>query len=105
MKKSFAGSEGKKPSRVLATVILAINTMLITAGIGTMLGGKLKEGLIQFLLVVIGVSMGVYGFLTPAPVLAAFLVMTGVSMVLGGWIWSIVSGIVLVRKAALAAIS
>ena len=102
MKKEKLKREAKKPSIKLATAALAINTLLITAGLGTILGGNVKKGLIQFLLVVIGGSMAVFGFqsMLRSLVLGVLLVMTGVLMVLAGWVWAIISGVILIRKAS-----
>jgi hypothetical protein len=92
----------KKPSQVFAASSLLINA-IIMPGLGTLIGGKIKEGLIQLfvlflgglVIIFIGILLGVI-----SPIAGSILAVLGGLMVIASWIWGIVSGALLVRAAA-----
>lgn len=73
----------------LAIVALLLNVLLIP-GLGTLIGGKIKTGIIQMSLMVLGVIF----------IFTIIGIVIGVPLVLGTWIWGIASGVQLIQKAA-----
>ena len=72
-----------KPSQTVAIVALILN-IIIMPGLGTLVGGRIKEGVWQLILFFVG------GFLS------IFLV--GIPLVIAAWIWGIVSGVRLIQE-------
>ncbi|MBS3133554.1 hypothetical protein J4470_05550 [Candidatus Woesearchaeota archaeon] len=102
-------AEGKKPSMALAVASLIINAFLLP-GLGTSLGGKTKQGILQLVIFVGGFLIGIFATLMAVLTMAvssisgiilAFLAISGGAMMLAGWIWAIISGAMLVREASL----
>ncbi|MBS3168032.1 hypothetical protein J4216_02840 [Candidatus Woesearchaeota archaeon] len=75
---------GKKPDKTLAIIGLLIN-VLIFPGLGTIIGGKTKTGIIQLVLMVVSIPL--------------MLVLIGFLLAFGIWIWGIVSGVQLIQEA------
>ncbi|MCH8519798.1 MAG: hypothetical protein LAT82_03515 [Nanoarchaeota archaeon] len=71
-------------SQGLAIVCLLLNILLLP-GLGSLIGGKKKEGIWQLVLVVISIPLAI--------VLIGFV--TG----LAAWIWGIITGIQIVKEA------
>ena len=94
------GSE--KPRMAIAVVALIINALLLP-GLGTLIGGKTKDGLIQLLALTLGgFCLGVLSMVmavSTANFVFLLLAMLGGLIMLAGWIWAIVSGITLVKNA------
>lgn len=85
----------------VAVIALVINALV--PGLGTIIGGRVKTGLIQFLLLfLLGLSIGVLGAkITPASLLLGTgMALVGGIMLLTGWIWAILSSAMLIKKAA-----
>lgn len=99
-KTSSVPSASPKKSKAFAA--LAINALMVTAGLGTILGGRTKQGLMQVLLVIAGGSLAVFGFrnMLASQLLGMLFVTVGVLMVLSGWVWSLITGMLLVREAS-----
>jgi len=77
-------STGKRNTRTLAAVALILN-LIILPGLGTLIGGKTREGVLQIILVVVGVVLSI--------------VFIGIPMVIAAWIWGLVSGVRLIQEA------
>ncbi len=91
-----------KPSMAIAIVALLINVFI--PGLGTIIGGKLKNGLFQLLLLWLGgIMLAFVGFALAAasPIAGLVITMLGSLMVLTGWVWAIISGVFLIRNASL----
>lgn len=71
-------------SQGLAIVCLLLNVLLLP-GLGSLIGGKKKEGIWQLVLVVISIPLAI--------ILVGFL--TG----LAAWIWGIITGVQIVKEA------
>ena len=96
-----------KPSRVLAVVALMINAFLLP-GLGTLLGGRTRQGILQLIMFIGGLILGIAATVLVVPALVVslvlglflvFLVMTGAVMMVIGWAWAVISGAILIRKA------
>lgn len=75
--------ENKKISESLAIVCLLLN-IVVLPGLGTLIGGKKKDGILQLVLFLIGIPLS--------------FVLIGIPLVLGAWIWAIVSGVQLIKE-------
>tara|TARA_Y100000310_G_C20484934_1_gene716443 strand:+ start:381 stop:779 length:399 start_codon:yes stop_codon:yes gene_type:complete len=84
-----------KPDKAVAIVALILN-ILIMPGLGTLIGGKVKEGIWQLVLLFGG---AVIGILLIVSVIALPL---GILLVIFGpliaWIWALVSGVQLIQE-------
>ncbi len=85
-KRKSRSSSGRKANKSLAIVALIIN-ILFPLGIGSMIGGKVKAGIWQALLFVVGAVIWYADF-------GAGLILCTVS-----WIWGVVSGIQMIQEA------
>lgn len=74
----------KKPSQGIAIAALLLN-ILVMPGLGSLIGGKTTEGIVQLLLFVFGVPL-------------SFLLI-GIPLVMVAWIWGLVVGIQLIKEA------
>ena len=72
----------KQNNMGLAIVALILN--LILPGVGSLIGGKTKEGIWQLVLVIIGLPL--------------MLVLIGFPIILIAWIWGIVTGAKLIQE-------
>ncbi len=93
---------GGKPSMAVAVIALLINILLIP-GLGTIVGGRMKQGLVQLLLLWLGgIIVTFLGFflVIASPMAGLVVAMLGSIMVLSGWVWAIVSGVLIVRDAS-----
>ena len=89
VKKASAKRVVKKVSRTgksmgLAVVALILN-ILILPGLGSLIGGKIKAGVWQLVLAIVGA------------ILSIFLI--GIPLLLAAWIWGIVTGVRLIQEA------
>lgn len=71
-------------SQGLAIVCLLLNVLLLP-GLGSLIGGKKKEGIWQLVLVIISIPLAI--------ILIGFL--TG----LAAWVWGIITGVQIVKEA------
>jgi len=72
-----------KISQGLAIGALLLN-VLVLPGIGSLIAGRITEGILQLLLAVIGIPL-------------SFIVI-GIPLVLAAWIWGLVTGIQLIQQ-------
>ena len=73
----------RRPTMEIAIISLILN--IIVPGLGSIIGGKTKQGIWQVILLVIGTILSVIGI--------------GIFMILIAWIWALVSGIHLIMDA------
>lgn len=74
----------KKISEARAILCLILNT-LILPGLGSLIGRRKKEGAWQLTIFLLGIPL--------------ILVLIGIPMVIGAWIWGIVTGVDLLEEA------
>lgn len=74
----------KKNRDITIPVIALILNILILPGLGSIVGGKTKEGIWQIILFVIGVLLS--------------FVLIGIPLLIAVWIWGIVTGIKLIKE-------
>ena len=77
-------SRKKKVSQGLAIAALLLN-VLVLPGLGTLIAGRTKTGVQQIVLAVVSIPL--------------MLVLIGFPMMLGAWVWGLVSGIEIVQNA------
>jgi TM2 domain-containing membrane protein YozV len=75
---------GKKPSQGIAIAALLLN-ILVLPGLGTIIGGRTTQGVIQLVLFIIGIPLS--------------MVLIGIPLVIAMWIWALVSGIQIIKEA------
>ena len=84
-----------KKNHTLAIVGLILN-ILILPGLGSLIGGKTKQGVWQIALVVGSLALG---FLLTLTIFGAII---GIPLIVGGpmagWIWSLVTGIQMIQE-------
>ncbi len=93
---------GRRPSMAVAVIALLLNVLLIP-GLGTILGGRMKHGLFQLLVLWLGgIVVTFIGFFMAmaSPMAGIVVAMLGSLMVLAGWVWAIISGVLIVRDAS-----
>jgi TM2 domain-containing membrane protein YozV len=73
-------------TQTIAIVALLLN-LLVLPGLGTIIAKRVKTGVIQLVLFVVGI-----------PLVLAFGL--GLLLMLGAWIWSLVTGIQLIQEAS-----
>lgn len=73
----------KKVSEALAIVALLLN-ILVLPGLGSLIGRKTNEGVWQIVLFVLGIPLA--------------FVIVGIPMLIGAWIWGIVTGVQIVKE-------
>ncbi|MDO8740594.1 MAG: hypothetical protein Q7J54_03395 [Candidatus Woesearchaeota archaeon] len=76
----------KKPDKTLAIVGLILN-IVILPGLGTIIAGRTKTGVIQLVLYIIGI-----------PLIFAFGL--GLVLMVAMWIWALVTGIQILQQAS-----
>ncbi|MDD9953188.1 MAG: hypothetical protein OXR66_02540 [Candidatus Woesearchaeota archaeon] len=69
--------------KTLALVGLILN-ILVLPGLGSLIGGKKKEGTWQIVLFLVGIPLA--------------FVLIGLPMMLGAWIWGVVTGVKMVQE-------
>jgi TM2 domain-containing membrane protein YozV len=74
----------KKPSQGIAIAALLLN-ILVLPGVGTIVGGRTDEGIIQLVLFLVGIPL--------------CLLLIGIPLVISMWVWALISGIQLVKEA------
>ena len=78
-------AEEKKTTQTLAIVSLLLNIFVLPTGIGTIVGGNKKTGITQLVLSIVGMFLS--------------LILIGIPLVIGIWIWGLVSAIKIVQNA------
>jgi TM2 domain-containing membrane protein YozV len=73
----------KKPSQGIAIAALLLN-ILVIPGLGTIIGGRTSEGVIQLVLSVVSLPL--------------MLIFIGFPLLIGMWIWALVSGIQIIKE-------
>lgn len=68
----------------LAIVALILN-ILILPGLGSLIGGKTKEGIWQLVLAIVGIVLSI--------------IIIGIPIIIAAWVWGIVTGVRLVQEA------
>jgi hypothetical protein len=96
MKKTNKKMKKKREvSELLAIVSLLIN-LLLMPGLGSIIGGKTKEGISQLAILIGGVIFGIIF------IVSLILIIPGIIMVftmpLIAWIWGIITGINLIKE-------
>lgn len=87
----------KKPGQAIAIVALLLN-ILVLPGLGSIVGGRTKVGIIQLCLLVGGVVFVIVGIPLSLILVGLPLVAVGGIMALASWVWGIVTGVQLVRE-------
>ena len=77
-------SSSKKPTESIAVIALLLN-VLILPGVGTIVGGRTNTGVIQIILFCLGILLSI--------------VLIGIPLAIGIWIWGLVTGIQLLQEA------
>ena len=72
----------KKPDKALAILGLILN-IIVLPGLGSIVGGRIKTGIYQMLLLLLSIPL--------------MFIIIGIPLALGTWIWSIVTGIEMIR--------
>ena len=78
----------KKPDKTLAIVGLILN-ILVLPGLGTIIAGRTKPGVIQLVLSIVGLGLTL-------TIIGAII---GIPLIIAMWIWALVSGIKIVQEA------
>ncbi|MCD6464633.1 hypothetical protein J7L02_03885 [Candidatus Woesearchaeota archaeon] len=68
----------------MAIAALLLN-ILVLPGLGSLIGGRTTEGVIQLVLFIIGIPL--------------CLVLIGIPLVIAMWIWALVTGIQIIKEA------
>ncbi|MFH1770062.1 MAG: hypothetical protein ABH828_00725 [archaeon] len=75
----------KKTTQGIAIAALLLNIFIFPTGIGTIVGGDTKTGVTQLILSIVGMVLS--------------LILIGIPLVIGIWIWGLVSAIKIVQEA------
>jgi len=88
-------SKKRKISHELAIVCLILNIILMP-GLGTIIGGKTREGVWQLILLFGGIFLGLYLTIN---IIGAII---GIPLLFGGpvaaWIWGIITGVEIIQE-------
>jgi len=84
-KKSTKGGKKKKITQGLAIAGLLLN-ILIIPGLGSIVAGETKTGVWQLVLAIVGFVLS--------------FVVIGIPILIGAWIWGLVTGIQLIQKSS-----
>lgn len=74
----------KKMSQNMAIAALLVNVLLMP-GLGTIISGRTSEGLLQLILLVLGLALSVF--------------LIGIPIIMLVWVWGLVTGIQLIKEA------
>lgn len=86
-----------KISEGLAIVCLILNIIIIP-GLGTLIGGRTKEGIWQLALLFGGLILGILLSITIIGAIVGIPLM--IAGPLGAWIWGIVSGVRIIKESS-----
>ena len=70
--------------KIMAIIGLVVN-ILVLPGLGTIVGGRTKTGVIQLVLFLVGIPL--------------MLILIGFFLMLGVWIWGIITGVQMIKEA------
>ena len=85
-KKSMSEKKTTKTSSVLAISALVLNILL--PGLGSVIGGRIKTGIYQLILIAFALTAAIF-----VPGWLAFCILWAIA-----WIWGIITGIQLIRS-------
>ncbi|MBI1970655.1 hypothetical protein HYS47_02835 [Candidatus Woesearchaeota archaeon] len=71
-------------SQGLAIVALLLN-ILVLPGLGSIIGGRTKDGVIQLVLFIVGIPLS--------------FILIGLPLMFAMWVWAIVTGVQIVKEA------
>ena len=74
----------KKPSQGIAIAALLLN-ILVLPGLGSLIGGRTTEGIIQLVLFIIAIPLS--------------FILIGIPLLIAMWIWALVTGIQIIKEA------
>ncbi len=83
-KKHPVHKKSKKPTEALAIAALLLN-VLVLPGLGSIIGGRKDTGIIQIVLTIIAIPL--------------CFILIGIPLLIGVWIWGLVTGIQMVQEA------
>lgn len=72
-----------KTSKGLAVAALLLNVLLLP-GLGTIIGGRTTEGIIQLVLTLVGIPLSIF--------------LVGIPLIIVAWVWALVSGIQILQE-------
>lgn len=87
----------KKPDQTLAIVGLILN-IVIMPGIGSIVGGRVKEGIWQLVLFIGSIIVGLLLIITIIGMIIGIPIL--IFGMMGAWIWALVTGIQMVQEAS-----
>lgn len=90
------------PKQGLAIAALILNLILLP-GIGSLIGGRVKDGIWQICLYIGGIVILILGIVFTATLIFAIIgipmIVIGAMLMFAGWVWGIVTGIQLIQEA------
>lgn len=94
----------KKGSFLFAVIALLLNAFVV-AGLGSVMAGRIREGVMQLgmmILSVIVIAIGAYFFISfLLPLSLVWIVASlGIGLGIAGWVWGIVTGVNLIKEYA-----
>ncbi len=87
-KKNQKFSKKKERKASAFSIICLLLNLLTLSGVGSILGGKRKEGIWQISLVIIGIIL----FMFPT------IYLLGIIIFFVAWVWSVYTGVIIVQK-------
>lgn len=72
----------RREKRTSLTVVALILNVLILPGLGSLIGGKTKEGILQMVLIILGLLLPI---------------VVGIPIIFIAWVWGIITGVTLVQ--------
>ena len=88
----------KKISEGMAIIALLLNILLLP-GLGTLIAGRITTGIIQIVLLVTSWILILVGFILSTILIGIPILILGCLLSLAVWIWSLVTGIQLIKEA------
>ncbi len=82
--------------KTLQIIGLIVN-IFILPGLGSIIGGRVKTGIWQLVLLFVGIIMIVVGLLLSAIVIGIPILIAGIIIEIAVWIWGIVTGIKMIK--------
>ncbi len=98
--KKTAVSTSAKPKKVsqgLAIAALILN-ILVIPGLGTIIGGRTKTGILQMVFFVLGMGLVVGGAIFSIFLVGIPFLIAGLILVFAMWVWAIVTGVQLIKE-------
>lgn len=83
MKRKTKKTTQKKLSQGVAIAALLINVLLMP-GLGTIIAGRTSEGILQLILLVLGMALSLF--------------LIGIPLLMLVWIWGLITGIQLIKE-------